>query len=63
MATYDARMSKDTFMKVRVTKEEQAQWRDICRALGKDFSTIVRETMKRRASISKKLEGIKRETR
>ena len=43
-------MSKDTFMKVRVTKQEQAEWREICRALGQDFSAIVRDTMKRRGA-------------
>ena len=37
-------------MKVRVTKQEQAEWRDICRALGQDFSAIVRDTMRRRAA-------------
>ena len=47
-------MSKDIYMKVRVTKQEQAEWRDICRALGQDFSSIVRDTMKRRgAAVSK----------
>lgn len=51
-------MSKDTFMKVRVTKQEQAEWRDVCRALGQDFSSIVRDTMKRRGAIIKR----KRET-
>jgi hypothetical protein len=49
-------MNKDTYMKVRVTKQEQAEWRDICRALGQDFSSIVRETMKRRSAIIKKKE-------
>jgi hypothetical protein len=47
-------MNKDIFMKVRVTKEEQAEWRDVCRALGQDFSAIVRDTMKRRAASLKK---------
>jgi hypothetical protein len=51
-------MNKDTFMKVRVTKQEQAEWRDICRALGQDFSAVVRDTMKRRAaSIKRKQEA------
>ena len=50
--------SKTVFMKIRVTPEEQAEWRDICRALGQDFSAIVRDTMKRRAaSIKKKQEA------
>jgi hypothetical protein len=57
VATYPADMNKDTFMKVRVTKQEQAEWRDICRALGQDFSAVVRDTMKRRAaSIKRKQE-------
>ena len=57
VATYPAAMNKDTFMKVRVTKQEQAEWRDICRALGQDFSAVVRDTMKRRAaSIKRKQE-------
>jgi hypothetical protein len=43
-------MSKDIYMKVRVTKQEQVEWRDICRALGQDFSSIVRDTMKRRGA-------------
>lgn len=43
-------MSKDIYMKVRVTKQEQAEWRDICRALGQNFSSIVRDTMKRRGA-------------
>lgn len=48
-------MNKDTFMKVRVTKDEQAEWREICRALGIDFSAVVRDTMRRRAiSIKRK---------
>jgi hypothetical protein len=48
-------MTKDIYMKVRVTKQEQAEWREICRALGQDFSSIVRDTMKRRgAAVSKK---------
>jgi predicted GIY-YIG superfamily endonuclease len=46
--------NKTVFMKIRVTKQEQAEWRDICRALGQDFSAIVRETMKRRSAIIKK---------
>jgi hypothetical protein len=51
-------MNKDTFMKVRVTKQEQAEWRDICRALNQDFSAVVRDTMKRRAaSIKRKQEA------
>lgn len=50
-------MNKDTFMKVRVTKTEQAEWREICRALGIDFSAVVRDTMRRRAiSIKRKRE-------
>jgi hypothetical protein len=45
-------------MKVRVTKQEQAEWRDICRELGQDFSAVVRDTMKRRAaSIKRKQEA------
>ena len=57
MATYSTTMNKDTFMKVRVTKQEQAEWRDICRALGQDFSAVVRDAMKRRAaSIKRKQE-------
>jgi hypothetical protein len=51
-------MNKINYMKVRVTPKEQAEWRDICRALGQDFSAIVRDTMKRRAaSIKKKQEA------
>jgi hypothetical protein len=46
-------MNKDTFMKVRVTKEEQAEWRAACRALGEDFSSIVRAAMKRRLGLAK----------
>ena len=58
MATYSTIMNKDTFMKVRVTKQEQAEWRDICRELGQDFSAVVRDTMKRRAaSIKRKQEA------
>jgi predicted GIY-YIG superfamily endonuclease len=50
--------NKTVFMKVRVTKQEQAEWRDICRALGQDFSAVVRDTMKRRAaSIKRKQEA------
>jgi hypothetical protein len=56
-------MKKDIFMKVRVTKDEQAEWRDVCRALGQDFSTIVRDTMKRRAAIARRKEGVTNETR
>ena len=49
--------NKTVFMKVRVTKQEQAEWRDICRALGQDFSAVVRDTMQRRAaSIKRKQE-------
>ena len=49
--------SKTVFMKVRVTKDEQAEWREICRVLEQDFSTIVRDTMKRHAiSIKRKRE-------
>ena len=52
------RMNKTNYMKVRVTPKEQAEWRDICRALGQDFSAIVRDTMKRRAaSIKRKQEA------
>lgn len=47
-------MNKDTFMKVRVTKDEQAEWREICRALGTDFSAVVRDTMRRRATSIKR---------
>lgn len=48
-------MNKDVFMKVRVTKTEQAEWREICRALGLEFSAVVRDTMRRRAiSIKRK---------
>jgi hypothetical protein len=54
---YGGRMKKDIFMKVRVTKTEQAEWRDVCRALGQDFSTIVRDTMKRRAAIARRKEA------
>ena len=51
----DPEDNKTVFMKVRVTKQEQAEWREICRALGQDFSSIVRDTMKRRgAAVSKK---------
>ena len=58
VATYPMGMNKDIFMKVRVTKQEQAEWRDICRALGQDFSAVVRDTMKRRAaSIKRKQEA------
>jgi hypothetical protein len=58
VATYDASMNKNIFMKVRVTKDEQAEWRDVCRALGQDFSTIVRDTMKRRAAMAKRKERV-----
>jgi len=58
VATYDAPMNKNIFMKVRVTKDEQAEWRDICRALGQDFSAIVRDTMKRRAAMAKRKERV-----
>jgi predicted GIY-YIG superfamily endonuclease len=51
--------NRDTFMKVRVTKQEQAEWRDICRALGLDFSAVVRDTMKRRAASLKRKQEIK----
>ena len=51
---YFARMAKDTFMKVRVTKDEQAEWMRICAAAGRDFSSIVRDTMKRRAAALKR---------
>ena len=47
-------MNKTNYMKVRVTKEEQAEWRDICRALGLEFSAVVRDTMKRRAASLKR---------
>ena len=51
------RMNKTTYMKVRVTPKEQAEWREICRALGLEFSAVVRDTMKRRAaSIKRKQE-------
>jgi predicted GIY-YIG superfamily endonuclease len=50
----DPEDNKTVFMKIRVTKQEQAEWRDICRALGQDFSSIVRDTMKRRSAIIKK---------
>ena len=41
-----------------MTPKEQAEWREICRALGLEFSAIVRDTMKRRAaSIKKKQEA------
>jgi antitoxin component of RelBE/YafQ-DinJ toxin-antitoxin module len=53
---------KNTFMKVRVTRDEQAEWRDVCRALGQDFSTIVRDTMKRRAALAKRKERVTDET-
>lgn len=47
--------SKTVFMKVRVTKDEQAEWREICRVFEQDFSAIVRDTMKRHAiSIKRK---------
>ena len=50
-------MNKNIFMKVRVTKQEQAEWREICRVLGLEFSAVVRDTMKRRAvSIKRKQE-------
>jgi hypothetical protein len=54
---------KNTFMKVRVTKDEQAEWRDVCRALGQDFSAIVRDTMKRRAALAKRKERVTDEAR
>jgi hypothetical protein len=62
VATYDALMNKNIFMKVRVTKDEQAEWRDVCRALGQDFSAIVRDTMKRRAALAKRKERVADET-
>ena len=43
-------MNKDIYMKVRVTRQEQVEWREICRALGMEFSAIVRDTMTRRAA-------------
>lgn len=55
VATYSASMAKTTFMKVRVTKEEQAEWMRICASIGEDFSAIVRKAMKRRASMDKTL--------
>jgi hypothetical protein len=55
-------MNKNIFMKVRVTKDEQAEWRDVCRALGQDFSAIVRDTMKRRAALAKRKERVTDET-
>jgi hypothetical protein len=56
-------MKKDIFMKVRVTKDEQAEWRDVCHALGQDFSAIVRDTMKRRAALAKRKERMANEAR
>ena len=55
-------MAKDTFMKVRVTKEEQAEWMRVCAAVGRDFSAIVRDTMKRRAASVKRAKGKEADT-
>jgi antitoxin component of RelBE/YafQ-DinJ toxin-antitoxin module len=54
-------MSKDIYMKVRVTKDERAEWREICRALGMEFSAVVRDTMKRRAAALAKKPAAERE--
>lgn len=51
----DRGMPKKTFMKVRVTKEEQAKWNEACRVLGSDFSTCVREEMERLVKRAKKM--------